>query len=205
MRNRINLFFIALSLFFIVGSLYVSNQVTQATKAYKQSMEGYASILSFQSRMFDIKEWLKGDEVAQPKLDRAAEEAKVAEQNLDKATYNSGVFAGLTALYLLLIFVVCRSSERFLHYMAFAAIISALLCLFSGVSAPMLEIASFQRDLTVPLEIPFIKINTTFKGDLYFYYQSKSVLELISLLFQSNNYIVGISILLFSVLLFRLP
>jgi uncharacterized paraquat-inducible protein A len=36
---------------------------------------------------------------------------------------------------------------------------------------------------------------------MYFYYQSKSVLELIALLFRQNNFVVGLSILIFSVLI----
>jgi len=199
MRNRTNLIFIVVSLLFVAGSLYLSNQVTQSTKAYKLSMEEYAATLSFQSRMFDIKEWLQGDEIAKPKLDKANKIAQVANTSFDRAVHYAGIFAGAAVVYLLVIFLASRNNHRSIHFMSFAVIITALLCLYAGVSAPMLEIASFQRDLNVPLEIPFIKINTTFKGDLYFYYQSKSVLELISLLFEFKNYIVAISILLFSV------
>ena len=45
-----------------------------------------------------------------------------------------------------------------------------------------------------------VKINQVFEGDMYFYYQSKSVVELIQTLFEQDNYVVGISLTVFSIL-----
>jgi hypothetical protein len=88
-------------------------------------------------------------------------------------------------------------------------ILGAMACLPVGLGAPMLEIGAFERNLSLG-EIPInakvmgfnvnVEVAQQFPGDMYFYYQSKSVLELIELLFRQQNWVVGLSILLFSVL-----
>ncbi len=85
----------------------------------------------------------------------------------------------------------------------------SILCLHIGLFTPMLEIGAVERDLNLA-EIPIEKkvfgygidvtIQKKFEGDIYFYYQSKSIADLIHLLFKQKNYFVGICILLFSVL-----
>lgn len=103
--------------------------------------------------------------------------------------------------------------------------------LYLGLTTPMLEISASNTDLTIPIaldlstltspiekgleyldewtglntsesEIPN-KVETTilFEGKMYYYYQSKSVLQLISILLEDKNLLVGISILLFSIIL----
>lgn len=103
--------------------------------------------------------------------------------------------------------------------------------LYLGITTPMLEISASNTDLKIPIALdlssltsPIEKgleyfdewtgLNTSesaitdkletyilFEGKIYYYYQSKSVLQLISILFKENNLLVGISILLFSIVL----
>ena len=76
----------------------------------------------------------------------------------------------------------------------------------------MLEIAAIERDLNlgdIPIEkeVFGIEVDLTvhkkFEGDIYFYYQSKSIAQLIQLLFQQNNLLVAFCILIFSVIVFN--
>ena len=69
----------------------------------------------------------------------------------------------------------------------------------------MLEISAFNTNLTIPLELslPWIgKIDIpdkVFEGRMYYYYQSKSVIDLINVLLESKNYVVAVSVIGFSV------
>jgi len=48
---------------------------------------------------------------------------------------------------------------------------------------------------------PKLETNIEFKGRMYYYYQSKSVAQLIELLFKDSNYLVAFAILVFSIVL----
>ena len=82
----------------------------------------------------------------------------------------------------------------------------ALVCLTIGLFTPILEIAAFERDLSIPVKVKteFLSLDidytAKFEGEMYFYYQSKSIVELIGLLLRQGNWVVGISILVFSLL-----
>ena len=103
--------------------------------------------------------------------------------------------------------------------------------LFLGIFTPMLEISASNTDLEIPIAFDIntisspikkglqflddltgletakstipseLKTTIQFKGKMYFYYQSKSIYQLIQLLFKDKNWLVGISILLFSILI----
>lgn len=92
--------------------------------------------------------------------------------------------------------------------MVIALITAALACLPAGLLSPMLEIGAAEQNLDIG-EIPIsarvlgmnvqVEVTQAFEGDMYFYYQSKSVVELIQLLFRQHNWLVGSAILLFSI------
>jgi uncharacterized paraquat-inducible protein A len=79
--------------------------------------------------------------------------------------------------------------------------------LLVGILSPMLEVSAYKDDLTLPLQIdiPFtervLDLSKTFEGRMYFYYQNKSVVDLIAVLFEKKNYVVAVSILSFSILI----
>ena len=72
---------------------------------------------------------------------------------------------------------------------------------FLGISMP-----DFNLDLNFNLasyidEGYSIEMTAKFYGDIYYYYQSKSAMGLINILFKQNNYVVGIALLTFSVII----
>ena len=86
-----------------------------------------------------------------------------------------------------------------------AIITIALACLIIGVITPMLEISAYSTNLTIPLKfsVPLIGEidipDKVFEGRMYYYYQSKSVIDLINVLLESKNYVVAVSIFIFCV------
>lgn len=193
--------FLLLTLLFLVGAATISYQVIRLTKAYQNEREEYTTVLHFENRLLDFNEWFEGKGWSEKQQMVAAREETLGLPR-QRATYWSLAFALLAMVYLGLMLNRQRTGPRL---GTAAIIITALTCLFTGLLAPMLEIAAFQRDLSIPIQVKtgFLSLELdytqNFPGEMYFYYQSKSVVELIILLFRQNNLVVGVSILLFSV------
>ncbi|MEO0338206.1 MAG: paraquat-inducible protein A [Bacteroidota bacterium] len=202
-----NRFFYFFSLAFLIGSTFLSWNVIQEGKAYQQEKEAYTQALNYRNRFLDPAEWTAKEETAQ-KLE-AAEQTQAVLQVLKKRTFRQALYlGGLLMCYIgLTLFFYFKSKTYSVLVLGF--IIAALACLPVGLMAPMLEIGAFERNLDlgdIPISAKVLGVNVnvqvaqSFPGDMYFYYQSKSVVELISLLFQQKNWVVGGSILLFSIL-----
>ncbi|HKK59359.1 MAG TPA: paraquat-inducible protein A [Salinivirga sp.] len=118
---------------------------------------------------------------------------------LHKASNQQGqVMVILVVLFLLMWFFV--RPHRYLHntYLILAALL-ALVVLFTGVTTPMLEIDARITNLDFML----LGEHVTFEDQMIFY-QSKSILDVVTLLLQSKPFdsiVVGLLILSFSVLL----
>ncbi len=172
------------------------------TALYKQERFVYADEHDFKKRLMDMDEWL--GESAGPT--NSAEILARAKAHYRQATLWAG---GLLTLSILLFIGVWQWGRfaPFPQLKPLALVSMALICLAVGLFTPMMEIGAYERDLEIPLKIKTgmfslnIDYTQTFAGDLYLYYQSKSIMELIALLFKQNNFVVGLSILLFSVLI----
>lgn len=193
--------FLLLTVFFITMAAIISLQTIRQAKRYQKEREAYTAVLHFEKRLLDFNEWFDGDGWDKKQESIASRESEL-ERPRRLANYWSLGFGLVALIYLGVSF---RFSDP--RSGTAAIIITALACLITGLAAPMLEIAAYQRDLSIPLKIKtgFFSLDLDytqhFPGDMYFYYQSKSVVELIGLLFRQNNLVVGLSILIFSVLI----
>lgn len=199
--------FLLISGLMVISSLGLSYQVVTLSQDYKTQKEVYASELNYRNRFLDPDEWLN-QEQAKVKLNRSAERlTEIAKTQRQVYSWALG-FLVLLILYGVFVYWRFRQKRQYV-LLVLGCIIAGLVCLPVGLGAPMLEIGAFERNLSLG-EIPInakvmgfnvnIEVAQSFPGDIYFYYQSKSVLELIGLLFQQRNWVVGLSILLFSVL-----
>ena len=200
-----NLPFLLLSIAFLVGGMLMNYQIIRYSNAYKSMKEDYAAQLNFEKRLLNIDEWFSEEEQtsweeAKPLLDKANSYYDFAERF---AIY----FSLLAIAYLAVIFLFFRRNVITIKGFAIGLIITAFLSLYVGLFSPMIEIGAFERNMTIPMEFKTkafalsLDYTQVFEGDMYFYYQSKSVVELIGLLLKQNNFVVGISILLFSILI----
>ena len=193
-----------LSLLFLLAAYWMNTSIIQTTLTYKDTKQEYARYLSYENRLLDYKEWFDKD---------TWKEKKVAAKKLKTQIAQSEAQQQSHVLYLLLVMLLYGGlsfwffKRQHPQYFIATLIFIALAALHLGLFAPMLEIAAFETDLTIPIKVETgvlsLKFNReqVFEGDLFFYYQSKSVVELITTLFKQSNYVVGIAILLFSVLL----
>ncbi len=201
-KNRIKVFICVSVLYILVCGFHCYKAIDYSYK-YKQFKEEAVKVLDFENRLFDVNEWKfnlfdwGGSEFDNKMkiFNKGAIEADICLKN----SYHQCLYFIIdTILFILLVFLLYFRRQDFLKIISFSIIIVALMSLCIGVFAPVLEISAFKSDLSI--EVPLIKITKTFSGDMYFYYQCKSVFNLIVLLFSHKNFVVGISILLFSVL-----
>ncbi|MCB0632444.1 MAG: paraquat-inducible protein A [Saprospiraceae bacterium] len=197
--------FLLINLFFLLAGGLISYQFIHYAKDIQHSREQLAATLHFEKRLLDFEEWFEG-EGWQKKREIVAGHKAALKAPQQRALQWSLGFVALAGLYLFLGFREQRRRDD-PRIGSATIIITAIICLMNGILAPMLEIAAFQEDLSIPIRVKTgflsmkIDYTQTFPGEMYFYYQSKSVVELIGLLFRQNNFVVGIAILLFSVLI----
>ena len=200
-------FFLIVSALYLLGSGILSSVLIQYSKAYQKKKEIYAEQLNYRERFLDPDEWLSNEE-GNNKLAFAEKMAAQAAQYQSQSLGWSIALLILGFLYGIITYLFFRKEKLYI-FLVLGFIMLALSCLPAGLMSPMLEIAAFERNLdlgNIPISARVlgvkvdVQVSQRFEGDMYFYYQSKSVVELISLLFQQGNWVVGISILLFSIL-----
>lgn len=199
--------FFFISLLFLITSVILSYQIIELSQTYQTQKEQYAADLNYRNRFLDPNEWLDQAQT-KAKMELADQRLTAINTLQNQVQYWSLGAIGLFFLYGLFFFLSYRKTQNH-QFLILGFILAGLASLPVGLGAPMLEIGAFERNLSLG-EIPIsakvmgfnvnVEVAQNFAGDMYFYYQSKSVLELIALLFRQQNWIVGLSILLFSVL-----
>lgn len=204
MKVRILLFIACSLLFFIFGSL-VGRAIIEDSLHYRDSRQQYAHELNYQKRLLKTDEYLMGNSAWETKKNVAEQYNQLAENSESAVKKQSILYVCVASAYLLIIFCLATWKTRFSPpLLTSGLVLVALQLLYVGVCSPMLEIAAFEVDLTIPFEIDtrilgVLEFSKVFHGEMFFYYQSKSVLELITLLFANKNMVVAVSILVFTV------
>ncbi|MCH2085194.1 MAG: paraquat-inducible protein A [Saprospiraceae bacterium] len=199
--------FFYLSITFLIVAGVAATLFIQETIDYKAAKERYAESLFFKDRLFAPEEW-SGEQAANPFVLKAQEQQRGIDKHRSAVQQKLLILLGILLAYIAYtLFLYARNKNA--KVLSFGMICVAMICLYAGLFSPMLEIAAYERNLdlgNIPIktkvlgmEVDF-QLKKQFKGDLYFFYQSKSIVELIQLLFQQRNWVVGVSILMFSVL-----
>ncbi|HRE75151.1 MAG TPA: paraquat-inducible protein A [Flavobacteriales bacterium] len=205
-RSLIQLFWLTLLFFFVVNS-FLSFRMIQLGKEYKMEMSEYTDILSFKERLLNGKEWLLGSWEANARLEKAQSHIDNALFALEMQNWYSSAFIISALLFLFIGYLAFIKDAKAPRIRAFTLISVAALCLLNGIFMPMLEIGAYNLDLQIPIvfEDPFfhnkLDMSKEFSGHMYYYYQNKSVVDLIGMLFAQKNFVVGVAILSFSILL----
>ncbi|WP_299458982.1 paraquat-inducible protein A [uncultured Microscilla sp.] len=207
-QPKTNRFFIALAFAYLLASLCTTYFMIGFAQSYQQHKTKYTETLNFQERLLNAREWMFASEW-EPKKAQAAATFKEAQADFLRAQRWGYLGAALAVIFIILVVVFFYRHPLFYQKLSFTFIVIALGCLATGIFAPMLEIEAFSQDLTIPLKthvnlgITKVKVDLskTFDGRMYFYYQNKSIVELIKLLFQKKSFLVGGAIVAFSVLI----
>lgn len=217
-----------LSTLFIILGFVLNNFLIQSSNLHRTAKESLADALSYKNRFLDGEEWvpIEGEKNANAfnlkgqKIDVnlffgsssvQKERQNILLKNIQEAE-KSIHFQSLLILGLMLLYILGLAGLYFMYQppslLLIGLISLSIVCLHAGLFTPMLEIAAIEHNLNLG-EIPIEKevfgmqidltIHKKFEGDIYFYYQSKSIAQLIQLLFQQGNLLVAFSILVFSV------
>lgn len=211
-HNKILILFISILITYLGFGIYYAVKLNHHGKAYKHYMEKSVDEMGTITRFSDAKEWV---DVIAP-IFNAHEKKKLRSEYYEREalehysdTIRWSYFFASISIAVILITIVLYLSHFFVHgYMAMMLIAVSMVCLWVGISSPMLEIYAYNNGMefnvykgTINLyfwkkEIDF---SPEFEGKFYHYYQSKSVIDLIYILMDAKNYIVAIAILLFSI------
>ncbi len=176
------------------------------SKEYVRYKSGYVEILNFEDRLLNVKEWIFTDSGWESKQSISKESLKSAEMHYSASKKYSYYFLASSVALIVMVLIFFWGDKNLNRVVGLAVIAIALACLVIGVITPMLEIGAFSTNLTIPLNLSLPWIgeidvpDKVFEGRMYFYYQCKSVIDLINVLLESKNYVVAISIIVFTVL-----
>ncbi|KHE90720.1 MAG: paraquat-inducible protein A [Candidatus Scalindua rubra] len=203
-----SLYYLAIiALLYVIGAVFNGQAIYNQSKRYTGNKQDYVDVLNFQDRLLSVEEWVYTGS-GWKERDLASKE-KLKSSEMDYAVekkYSYWFIAGSTA-FIIIVLVIYWGAANLHKALGLAVIAIALACLVIGVMIPMLEISAYSTNLTIPLRfsVPLIGEidipDKVFEGRMYYYYQSKSVIDLINVLFESKNYVVAISIFGFSVLI----
>lgn len=209
-RSRLLLFIVILVSYLGFGGYYAF-ELQKEGKAYKEYMEKSVNAMGSIKRLTDSKEYISlitGNHEWEKKKARSEYYEREAIAHQDSAKQWSWFFSAVS-IAVLLIAVTLYLTHFFVHgYMAMMMIAVSMVCLWVGISYPMMEIFAYQNGMEFhiyegTIDLYFWKkdvdISPELEGKFYHYYQCKSVMDVIHLLFEANNFVVAIAILLFSI------
>ncbi|MGR3294171.1 MAG: paraquat-inducible protein A [Candidatus Scalindua sp.] len=206
MKKNSLYFFAIIALLYVIGASFNGQAIYNQSKKYAEDKSDYVDVLNFKDRLLNIEEWIYTGSGWDDK-DLASKE-KLKNSEMDYAVekkYSYCFIVGSTAFIVIVLIVYCGGANLY-RALGLAIITIALVCLIIGVITPMLEISAYSTNLTIPLKfsVPFIGEidipDKVFEGRMYYYFQSKSVIDLIYVLLESKNYVVAVSIFGFSML-----
>lgn len=196
----------------IVGVIVLSVFITGKLNDYKEKQINISEQLNFENRLLNAWEWVPftnvGDEMV-----KTWQELEVKA----KADYNGALFYGMlllvwVALYAFSNIFVYKDTEVNYRAFGFVAIFASLSFLYLGLSAPLLEISAYSEDLTfdVPttsltgeeilgMDLTFLDYERVIEGRTYYFYQNKSILQLITILYTGGNFLVAFILIGFSI------
>ncbi|MFT5822482.1 MAG: hypothetical protein ACI8ZM_003738 [Crocinitomix sp.] len=207
-------FLIVSTVLLIVGVVILSVFITDKLNDYKDKQTNISEQLNFENRLLNAWEWVPFTNVGEEMV-KTWQELEVKA----KADYNGALFYGMLLLFWVAIYafsnvLVYKDTELNYRAFGFVAVFAALSFLYLGLSAPLLEISAFSEDLTFEVPISDVtgddffglgwdmteyNLDRTVEGRTYYFYQNKSILQLISILYTGGNFLVAFILIGFSI------
>ena len=206
MKKNSLYFFTIIALFYVIGVVFIGQAIYNQSKRYAEDKSDYVDVLNFEDRLLNIEEWIYTGSGWDDRDLASKEKLKNSEMDYAVEKKYSYCFIAESIAFIVVVLIIYCSSTNMFKALGLTVIAIALACLTIGVITPMLELSAYSTNLTIPLKfsVPFIGeidiSDKVFEGRMYYYYQSKSVLDLINVLLESKNYVVAVSIFVFSVL-----
>ncbi|KOY86791.1 hypothetical protein AD998_12140 [bacterium 336/3] len=185
-------------IYFVVAIPLMYLIISQSLIAQKNKNE-YARILSFEERFLKLPSLIQLVTSKQSSLRSQADEYSSTAQSASDIVLYGGIALGLISLgFLISIIRLFFQTPNYYQTLWYGIFGVSLICLLIGISTPILEILAFEDDLKIEA-LSFVDL--PIKGEIIFYHQNKSILDVIGVLFEKGNYLVGICIFLFSLVI----
>jgi hypothetical protein len=208
---------IVTSLTLFIGVVIFSFSITQSLSKYRLKKEEIVEVLNFKERVTTAWEWVPGNSIGDEKV--------AIWQKLEasaRSFYADAVLTSILLAVFILLFVAVNifasyKKEHNYRVYGFVMIFCSISFLFLALQSPFLEVMAYNKDLTftVPIDVDFDEMDfigglglgdfqydyeEVFEGRVYYFYQNKSVLELIQLLYTGGNFAVAILVVFVTIL-----
>ena len=206
MRKNSLYYFTIIALLYVIGVVFNGQAIYNQSKRYAEDKSDYVDVLNFEDRLLNIEEWIYTGSGWDDRDLASKEKLKSSEMDYAVEKKYSYCFIAVSIAFIVVVLIIYWSSTNMFKTLGLTVITIALACLIIGVITPMLELSAYSTNLTIPLKfsVPLIGEidipDKIFEGRMYYYYQSKSVIDLIYVLLESKNHVVAVSIFVFSVL-----
>ncbi len=206
--------FIWSTILFFVGAGFATFSIVQESLEFSKNREIYTETVVLTEGILDPISWLPNGSW-EAKVNRAEVFKNRSNRAYDRLVLFTYYVICAAVFYIVLTLVLFYRKVLIWRYLSACLMIISIFALVIGISTPMMEMAAFNTDLTIPIDgqgmkgtvpniggvLDLIDFDVTFDGRMYYFYQSKSILGLTRILFLNGNIPVGASIGLFSVVL----
>lgn len=188
-------FLFVTSIVLFSGVIILSITVTRHLQAYYDQKMHVAEELDFKNRMLDVWEYVPFTSTAEEKVELWQETEQACARQYTAALTEGLLLLILVALFVLVNLSFYRKKPHRIQVYGLVMVFASFSFLYLGLQSPFLEIEAFNRDLTISSPIDF-----TYEGRVYYFYQNKSVFQLIGLLYTGGNFLVALCVLLASII-----
>jgi Paraquat-inducible protein A len=176
------------TLIYLSVAVFLAFNIYTNSNEYKEYKTENSKILDGEERLTDWKEWLNISDLWDKKTEKSENALEHAEGHYENAVSYSFIFVAVSLIYFLLTFFLFYKTTYLFRFLSLSLISIAFILLAIGISTPMIEIGAFKESLTIPIKgtIPIIDqdfdLSKEFDGRMYFFYQVKSIIDVIGLL-----------------------
>jgi len=198
------------------GVVFLTFTISDHLANYHTKKQQIATELNFEDRLLNVWEWVPFNTIGQEKVEIWQALEMEAGTLYAKAILFGIILGAVVLLFVISNIIYYRRRDHKLQIYGLVMVFSALSFLFLGLQSPFMELEVFNKDLAikVPIDVDLDDIafigdlglgkqhydfDQTFEGRMYYLYQNKSILELISHLYTGGNFLVAILLIFFSI------
>jgi len=191
-------------------SVFFSFRIFETAHEFKEYRNGSAEMLDGMDRLTSIKEWASSlpklrDIFSSDRVEKSETSESQAMRCYECILRDSVILGIVSLVYLLTVFLLFRKTTYLFKYLGLGLAVVSVVFLFLGISTPILEIGAYKDLVSIPLKGSVwgykFDVSPEFDGRMYFFYNIKSIMGVITLLFENGNFTVASCILLFSILM----
>ena len=190
--------FIGMTVVFIATAFF-TYRISTKLSHYKEKKIEKVALLDAESRLGNAWEWVPFFNPADEIVEESNDLDRQAHSYYSSATKDGIYLLIIVVGFMIVINLIYKNPDIRSQAIGLSLVIASVSFLYLGLNAPFIELEAFKDDVSISAEIFGSEISHGIEGRIYFFYQNKSVLSLINLLYMGGNYFVAIAIIFFSI------